>query len=370
MKRIGNVYYKICSYENLVNAHMRARQGKGHYRQVREVDEHMEEYLKNLEFLLTNEIYYINSFDYKKEIIVDKGKEREIMKLAYYPHRVVQWAIMLQIQDRFLKSFILDTYASIPERGIHFGVKRVKKILKENPEECKYCLKLDMKKYYPSINNRILFEIVRTKIKDTKLLRLVKIIIFSAGEKGQPIGSLWSQWAGNLYLSIIDHYAKEVLKPTSYNRLCDDIVLFGSSKEELRASFNQILKIANEKLDLKIKENYQIFPTCIRGVDFLGYRFFGRYTLLRKRVKRAMIRKLSKLKDKKVLTARENSQINSYKGWLMYCDSYRLHSKYLKPLHGKIYFVDGKTKRVNVYKKKRRKNVYNRQREKTNSNYK
>lgn len=355
MKRLGNIYYKICSYENLVNAHLRARKGKGYYRQVKEVDEHMKEYLKNLEFLLVNEIYYINSSDYKKEIVLDKGKQREIMKLAYYPHRIVQWAIMLQIKDTFLKNFILDTYASITERGIHFGVKRVKRVLKENPEGTKYCLKLDMKKYYPSINNKILFELVRTKIKDTKLLRLIKIIIFSVGDRGQPIGSLWSQWAGNLYLSVIDHYAKEVLKPTSYHRLCDDIVLFGSSKEELRASFNQIKKIANEKLDLNIKENYQIFPTNIRGVDFLGYRFFGKYTLLRKRVKTAMKRKLLKLKDKKILTLKENSQINSYKGWLKYCNSYRLHEKYLKPLQGKIYFVDGKLKRVNVYKKRRKK---------------
>ena len=355
MKRIGNIYYKVCSYENLVNAHLRARKGKGHYGQVKEVDEHMEEYLKNLEFLLMNEIYYINSSDYKLETIIDKGKQREIMKLSYYPHRIVQWAIMLQLEDRFLKNFILDTYASIPKRGIHFGVKRVKKILKENPEETKYCLKLDMKKYYPSINNRILFEIVRTKIKDTKLLRLIKIIIFSVGDRGQPIGSLWSQWAGNLYLSIIDHYAKEVLKPMSYNRLCDDIILLSGSKEELRADFNQIRKIASEKLDLKIKENYQIFPTRIRGIDFLGYRFFGEYTLLRKRIKTAMKRKLLKLKDKKILTLKENSQINSYKGWLEYCNSYKLHEKYLKPLQGKKYFVDGKMKRVNVYKKKRRK---------------
>lgn len=357
MKRIGNVYSKICSYENLVNAHMRARQGKGYYRQVKEVDEHMEKYLKNLEFLLTNEIYYVNNSDYKREIIIDKGKQREIMKLSYYPHRIVQWAIILQLKEKFLKNFIFDTYASIPNRGIHFGVKRVKKILLEKPEDTKYCLKMDMKKYYPSINNKILFEIVRTKVKDTKLLRLIKIIIFSVGEKGQPIGSLWSQWAGNLYLSIIDHYVKEVLKPTSYHRLCDDIVLFGSSKEELRASFNQIRKIANERLDLNIKENYQIFPTRIRGVDFLGYRFFGGYTLLRKRIKRAMIRKLTKLKNKKILTLKENSQINSYKGWLEYCDSYRLHKKYLKPLQGKIYFVNEKPKRVNVYKR-RNKNVH------------
>lgn len=253
MKRLGNVYEKIISYENLLNAHLRARKGKNRYKEVIEVNNNTEKYLKNLRFVLVNEFYNINPSDYKREIIIDKGKEREIFKLSYYPHRIVQWAIMLQIQDRFLKNFILDTYASIENRGLHFGVKRVKRALRDKIGT-KYCLKLDMKKYYPSIDNKILFEIVKTKIKDEKLLNLIKIIIFSMGEKGQPIGSLWSQWAGNLYLSKLDHYIKEELKSKYYFRYCDDIVIFGSSKEELRKMLEKIKAKAGESLNLTIKE--------------------------------------------------------------------------------------------------------------------
>ena len=355
MKRLGNVYEKIISYENLLNAHLRARKGKNRYKEVIEVNNNTEKYLKNLRFVLVNEFYNINPSDYKREIIIDKGKEREIFKLSYYPHRIVQWAIMLQIQDRFLKNFILDTYASIENRGLHFGVKRVKRALRDKIGT-KYCLKLDMKKYYPSIDNKILFEIVKTKIKDEKLLNLIKIIIFSMGEKGQPIGSLWSQWAGNLYLSKLDHYIKEELKSKYYFRYCDDIVIFGSSKEELRKMLEKIKAKAGESLNLTIKENYQIFPTNVRGVDFLGYRFFGDYILLRKRVLKQMKRKLVKLREKDILSNSDNSTINSYKGWLKFCNSYRLMEKYLKPLHGKKYIdIDGNKRRVDIYVRNRRK---------------
>ena len=362
MKRIGRVWDKIISYENLLQAHMRAKQKKGYYKAVQRINENPEKYLTKLHNILKNGEYKIRHEDYIHKTIMDKGKEREIMKLPYYPHRIVQWAIMLQIQDRFLKNFILDTYASIENRGLHFGVKRIKRALKDKIGT-KYCLKLDMKKYYPSIDNKILFEIVKTKIKDEKLLNLIKIIIFSMGEKGQPIGSLWSQWAGNLYLSKLDHYIKEELKSKYYFRYCDDIVILGNSKEELRKMLEKIRVKAEESLNLTIKENYQIFPTNVRGVDFLGYRFFGDYILLRKRVLKQMKGKLVKLREKDILSNSDNSTINSYKGWLKFCNSYRLMEKYLKPLHGKKYIdINGNKRRVDIY-------VCNRRKRKKDNNY-
>lgn len=361
MKRIGRIWDKVISYENLLQAHMRARQKKGYYKAVQEINENPEKYLRKLHEMLKNGEYKIEYEDYIHKTIIDKGKEREIMKLPYYPHRIVQWAIMLQIQDRFLKTLILDTYASIEGRGLHFGAKRVKNLVYRYPENTRYCLKLDMKKYYPSIDNKILFEIIKTKIKDKFILNLIHNIIFSVGEKGQPIGSLWSQWAGNIYLSELDHYAVEKLKK-KYKRYCDDIVIFAETKEELREAFEVIKDIADKKLNLKIKENYQIFPTRVRGVDFLGYRFFGDYILLRKRVLKQMKKKLIPLQEKDILTHRENSCINSYKGWLKFCDSYRLRQKYLVPLKNKWYITqNGKKRRVNI-------NVRNRQRKQKNNN--
>lgn len=348
MKRVGNVWDKIISYENLMNAHLRASKGKGHYKEVIRVNENPEHFIKNLRFLLANKIYYINYSDYKMETIDDKGKQRDIYKLSYYPHRIVQWAIALQVEDRFLKNLIHDTYSSIKNKGIILGVKRIKKALK-NEEETRYCLKLDMKKYYPSIDNYILFDIIETLIKDRELLELLRMIIFSYGIKGQPIGSLLSQWFGNLYLSKMDHYVKENLKSKWYFRYCDDIVLLGSSKEDLRKKLRCIEIVAQEKLNLTIKENFQIFPVRTRGIDFLGYRFFGEYTLLRKKILKKMKKKLVPLQDKNILTNSDNSAICSYKGWLKYCDSYRLWEKYFIPLKDKYYICEkGYKRRVNI----------------------
>lgn len=337
MKRIGNLYKKICCYDNLLQAHCEARKGKSHYFEVKRLDKNTDKYLKKLEFTLINELYNVNLSDYKREIIIDKGKEREILKLSYYPHRIVQWAIMLQLEDMFYKNFTYDTYSSIKGRGLHLAVKKIKKILKEDKRNTQYCLKIDIKKYYQSIDNFKLYEMLERKIKDPQLLKLLYIIIFSVGDKGQPIGSLWSQWAGNFYLSGLDHYVKEKLRIKYYFRYCDDMIFLSESKEELHIVRDKIDKYLSN-LNLKMKENYQVFPVDVRGIDFLGYRFFRNFTLLRKRVLKKFKRRIKRIDSNKILTPSEFSTINSYKGWLKYCNSFRLRKKYLGRFNNRKYF--------------------------------
>jgi len=101
--------------------------------------------------------------------------------------------------------------------------KKLKKDLK-NEVETKYCLKLDVRKFYPSVDHAILKRIIRRKIKDNKLLSLLDNIIDSA--KGVPIGNYLSQYFGNLYLSRFDHWMKETNGVKYYHRYCDDIVIF------------------------------------------------------------------------------------------------------------------------------------------------
>ena len=116
----------------------------------------------------------------------------------------------------------------------------------------------------------------------------------------------------------------------------DDIVIFGSSKEELHQLFSEVQRYFKEELQLKIKDNWQIFPTYVRGVDFLGYRTFLNYTLLRKSTCKSMKAKLSRIRVKvesgNMMNYSEWCSINSYKGWLKHCDSFRLEQKYVTPL--------------------------------------
>lgn len=200
-----------------------------------------------------------------------------------------------------------------------------------------YCLKLDAKKYYPSIDHNILKNKYRRLFKDNDLLWLLDEIIDSTpGNKGIPIGNYLSQYSGNYYLSSFDHWIKEVKGIKYYYRYMDDIVILSNSKEHLHQLLKEIDEYFRTELKLKIKENWQVFPTFSRGIDFVGYRIFLGYSLLRKTTCKQMKVKMVGIR-KKVESGHEMSysewcSINSYKGWLIHCNSYRLKAKYIDPI--------------------------------------
>lgn len=156
------------------------------------------------------------------------------------------------------------------------------------------------------------------------------------GDRGIAIGSLFSQWAGNFYLSYFDHWLKEIKGVKYYYRYCDDLVILHSDKDHLHRLKNEMQDYLATKLDLELKDNWQVFPTVDRGIDFIGYRHFGDYILLRKTTAKNMKRKLRKLLKKcrsgRKLTYGEWCSINSYRGWLVWANCYNLHNAYIKPL--------------------------------------
>lgn len=201
-----------------------------------------------------------------------------------------------------------------------------------------------MSKYYPSISHTILKEKYANIFKDKDLLWLINEIIDSTdGNTGIPIGNYLSQYSGNLYLSDFDHWMKEKMHVKHYHRYMDDVVVLSGNKNYLHWLRKEIDKYLKTKLRLQMKNNWQIFPTYIRGIDFLGYRTFLNYVLLRKRNCKRMKRKMNKLKTKlkkgKLLNFSEQCSINSYKGWIMHCNSFRLANKYIYPLQRKEVLV-------------------------------
>ena len=152
MKRYGNLFQKVFEYDNLKLAHQKAGKDKSFYKEVKMVDANEDYYLIQIQNMLMWKTYTINSIDYKMFKKIDKGKEREIFKLNYFPHRIIQHALMNVIQDVLLKSFISNTFASIPNRGIHLTLKRMSNDIDNDIEGTKYCLKMDIKKFYPNID--------------------------------------------------------------------------------------------------------------------------------------------------------------------------------------------------------------------------
>lgn len=350
MKRYGNLYRKIYDMDNLILAHHNAKKGKGWYQEVKMVESNPEYYLGLLQQMLIDKTYHTSK--YETFIKNDSGKEREIFKLPYFPDRICQWAIMQVIEPILLKNFTTDTYSAIPGRGIHLCLTKLNNALRNDVPECQYCLKLDAKKFYPSIDHDILKRKYRRLFKDNDLLWLLDEIINStSGNTGIPIGNYLSQYSGNFYFSEFDHWIKEVKRVKYYFRYMDDIVIFGKTKEELHQLKKEIDEYFRTKLKLKIKENWQVFPTYVRGVDFVGYRSFMNYRLLRKSTCKQFKRKMNAINKKqnegKELTYSEWCSINSYKGWLIHCDSYRLKEKYIDPIQE---FAD-KYYLENIYKK-------------------
>jgi len=335
MKRYGNLYEKIYDMDNLRLAHKNARKGKGWYKEVIMVDSDEERYLTMLQNMLIEKTYKTSEYiTFTKQ---DGTKERLIYKLPYFPDRICQWAIMQVIEPIIIKSLTKDTYSALPGRGIHQAKNRLQTAIHTDVVNTQYTLKLDVKKYYPSIDHDILKAKYRRLFKDDDLLWILDEIIDSTpGNKGIPIGNYLSQYSGNFYLSAFDHWIKEVKKVQYYFRYMDDVVILSATKQELHRLKREIDDYFLIELKLTIKDNWQVFPTAIRGIDFVGYRIFFDYALLRKSTCKTFKKRMRGI-NKKCLSGLEMNysewcSINSYKGWLMHCNSYRLSMKYIDPI--------------------------------------
>ena len=318
MKRYDNLFTKICSIENLRLADENARKGKKRRRSIKLFDRDREGNLQRLRDLLLSGGYQTSPYTTFK---VYDPKERTISRLPYYPDRIVHHAIVQVLEPIFTKMYTADTYACIRGRGGHLARKRIMNAMRRDPEGTRYCLKLDVRKYYPSVNHEILKGILARKFKDARLLGLLGEIIDSA--PGLPIGNYLSQTLANVYLAHFDHYIKETLGVRYYFRYVDDIVILAGNKSALRGLLPGLRRYLSG-LDLEVKGNWQVFPVEARGLDFLGYVFRHGYIRLRKRIKVRLFRRLRHLR--RICRTKKDFRlaVGSYCGWLKYTDSKNL----------------------------------------------
>lgn len=347
MKRYNNLFEQICSIENIELADKKARLHKSNNYGIKIHDKHKQQDYKKLRKSLLNGTYKTSKYSTFK---IYEPKERIIFRLPYYPDRIVHHCIMNILEPIWVSVFTEDTYACIKNRGIHAIVKKLKKILRKDINGTKYCLKLDITKFYPSIDHKILKKIIRKKIKDKKLLCLLDSIIDSA--EGVPIGNYLSQFFANLYLAYFDHWVKEVLKVKYYYRYADDIVILCDNKEQLRQYLIKIKEYLITNLKLKIKNNYQIFPVDSRGIDFVGYRFYHTHTLLRKSMKYKIKKLIRKYNTNQIPFIKMIKSLQSYFGWLKHCNSKNLLQHIQQKIGIKYSNWDGKETIIsNVYNK-------------------
>lgn len=186
MKRVGNIYANLYDKNNIRQAILKAAAGKRNRKNVTKIIENIDFYIDNIYQMLTSKDVKLSP--YKKMKIHDgaRKKERIIYKPAFYPDQCIHWCVMIQLQPLLEKGMYEYCCASVPKRGIHYGSKYLKRILKDDKKNTKYCLKLDVKKFFPSIDKFCMKKKFRAIIKDYDMLDLIDKIIDSS-DSGLPI---------------------------------------------------------------------------------------------------------------------------------------------------------------------------------------
>jgi len=280
---------------------------------------HLEDNLFSLYEDLRNYNYKHSSY---KHFQVFDNKKRDIYK-AKVPDRVIHQIIFDCLLLLFEPEFISDSYASRIGKGQYKAISAFRYFIKLAYGNGKpiFVLKCDVRKYFESIDQKVLFDLVKEKITCEKTLIVIKEIIssyvFSAPGKGVPLGNITSQIFANVYLNTLDKYAKRELGCRFYVRYNDDFVIISESAEKLNEIRKKIILFVREKLLLEIPLEKTSIRKIDWGVDFLGFTILPKAILLRNKTKNKMYLNINL------------QNAHSYLGILKHCNSYNLKSKIL-----------------------------------------
>jgi len=316
----SHIFDKIISFENLCLAWKEFKKGKNKKIEVQNFSFKLEDNLFKLHEKLKSGLWRHGCYE---EFLVSDPKLRNIHK-ARIEDRILHHAVVRILEPIFEKTFVFDTYSCRKDKGTHLSIlilhKRLDSQFYGNKNKI-FILKCDIKKYFENIDHEILISLIKKYIKDEKAILLLKEIIDSFNS-GIPLGNLTSQLFANIYLSQFDHFVKEKLRIKNYMRYYDDFVIIGYSKSQLEDLIIKINKYLKDKLGLDLHPNKVKILLYHNGVDWLGYRLYPSYRLLRNKSKKRMWRKIdAKLHDYlQNIVDRKSfiSVINSYLGMIGY----------------------------------------------------
>ena len=341
--KYSNIYHKIYNFSNLLLAWRKARKGKTKKVYVIDFEKDVIGNLLQLQEELKNEIYFPKLL---KTFILRDPKTRKISK-SDFRDRIVHHAIILGLEPIFDKSFFYDSCANRKGKGNLFALKRFelfKRQITNNLKSEVFCLKADIKHYFEEVDHKILIRILRRKINDKQTINLIIKILKNNAQsdsvwvgrteacKGMPLGNLTSQFFANIYLNELDYFVKHKIKAKYYIRYVDDFVIVHNSKSQLKIWKNEIEEFLKAKLKLELHQDKSKIIPLSHGIDFVGFRNFYNFKLLRKRNIRNMERKV-KMFNKKLITKDKLNE--SFQGWQAYAkwaDSYNLIGRFSKGL--------------------------------------
>lgn len=336
MKRSKIKLEEITDVENCKRAILHASKRKRRRSNVRHILEHIDEYAEKLRAFLMDKNAEFNEGIYQ---IINEGthkKRRELCKPIFFPDQCAHWAIMQIVFPVLEKSFDRYTCASIKGRGTHYAKLAVERFLKDT-KNTKYCLQIDVKSFYASIDKGILTELLRRKIKDPRIVGLLEKVIIAYKGDGLPLGWYTSAPLANFYLSGLDRYIKHNLRVKYMVRYMDDVVMYGSNKRHLHRARVKIAEYIERRRRCRLKANWQVYRTPYdngkgkittqRATDFVGFKFYRYKTTIRKSIFLRLTRLMRRLW--KGYNIHRAYAFMSYRGYVMSTDSANVSAKYI-----------------------------------------
>lgn len=318
---ITHNFVDLISIDNLFQAWDEFRKGKRKRKDVQVFERNLEDNLFALHESLIKKIYRHGSYF---AFFVHDPKRRHIHK-ASVRDRVIHHLLYKYLYTLFDKTFICDSFSCRLKKGIHKAVNRLekftRKVSKNYTRPC-WVLKLDIKKFFASVDHQILMDLFKKKINDPDILCLLKEVIDSF-PLGIPLGNLTSQVFANIYLNELDQFIKHQLKVKYYLRYADDFIIISSKRMDLDKYLKIITSFLNDRLKLFLHPKKIILRKLDWGIDFLGYIVLHHYRLPRTKTKQRVFKKLRN----KIGTDNFEQSLQSYLGYLSHANSYKLQQE-------------------------------------------
>lgn len=281
---------QILHFDNLRNAFLKAARGKTEKETVKDFRHSLDERLEEIAKKLSDASF---EFDHYHFFTIYDPKKRLICA-APFPARVVFHALMNVCEPVFERWQIYDSYACRKGKGTYKAIERAKFYA----GKYQWFVKLDVKKFFDSINHDVLKQSLSRLFKEPLLLRILADIVDSHGSssgQGLPMGNLTSQFFANHYMAMADHYAKEHLKVCAMVRYMDDVLFFHNDKEELKMLATEFETFLSEALRLQLHPS--VLNRTAMGIPYLGYVIYKNRIRLNQRSRKRFKRKVAELDE-------------------------------------------------------------------------
>lgn len=339
-KKVGFIYDRMCDRELIRKAIREGSKGKKGRWDVEMVLADVDGYVEKAYKMLTDRAFVPTPP--KSKNIFDKSsmKPRTIQIVPFYPDGLMHQLCVMAMHDVLMRGMYRWSCASIPGRGNKCAADYIRRALHNDPKGTKYCCKMDVYHFYPSINPRRLIWALARKIKDKLFLKTVYDIITSNPDGGLAIGFYINQWLANFYLEPLDNFILTLDGVNYYARNMDDMTLLGPNKKKLHRARKEIEKFLSQKLGLHLKGNWQVFPVDARGIDFVGFRFYHTHTTLRRRnflrYARQCRRVQRMIRLGRPIPFTMAAGLLSRVGQLKHCDGLDIRIRYFDPIGAKV----------------------------------